>query len=86
MKLIANLSHVVQVLDDLEIDHAGGVFREVPKAHYTFIREARRALLTPSLRDPEGVLSLEEEARAEALAEAQAYRQGTLEGQEELPF
>jgi hypothetical protein len=51
--LIAKMSHVVQAVGDLEVGYAKGVFPDVPRAHDTFIREARRALLTPSLRDPD---------------------------------
>ena len=82
-KLIARLSHVLQVLDDLEVDYAQGVFDEVDEAHYAFTREARRALLSPSLQDPEGAMSPREEAIAEMYAQSEAEQLGATGGKDE---
>lgn len=77
----------MQVLDDLEPEYAEGAFEGAMEADQTFTREARRALLTPSLRDPEGVLTVEEEALASALREAEADDEQRQEPQQKgLPF
>jgi hypothetical protein len=55
LRLISNLTHVIEVLETLppDIDFARAVFRQATEAHAVFTREARRALLRPSLRDVE---------------------------------
>lgn len=79
LELIGKLTHVLQVLDDLEVEYAQGVFDEFGEANWTFMREARRALLSPSLQDPEGELSPEEQAAREALAEHEAEQLAAIE-------
>lgn len=69
LRLISNLSLTLTVLDDFEVDHAQGVFEDVGRSHETFARDARRAVLRPSLQDPAGAPTLEEAGAAEALAE-----------------
>ena len=73
LSLISNLSNVIILLvDDLDVEGAREAFTDVEEAHRVFTQEARRALLTPSLRHPEGALSVREEAHQKA--EDQAHR------------
>lgn len=84
LTLISQLSRVLVILDGFEVDYAESVFdEEVREAHHAFTREARRALLSPSLRDPEDVLSPREEALAEARAEWEADQLGAAPGENE---
>lgn len=79
LSLIGDLGHTLQVVDDFEIDYAqSNVFRNVSRSHELFTREARRAVLRPTLRDPEDAPTLEEEQAAKMLAES--------EGQGDVPF
>jgi hypothetical protein len=75
--LIANLSHTLEVADDFELYYArDSVFKGISRSHELFTREARRAVLQPSLRDPANEPTLEEQQAAERHAECEAEQSG----------
>jgi hypothetical protein len=52
LQLMGNLGHVAQVLEDEpDVDYMRGVFDKATEANAVFMREARRALVRPSLSD-----------------------------------
>lgn len=89
LALMGKISHTLQVVDDFELEYAEGVFGEVLHSHELFTREARRAVLRPSLHDPQDTPTLEEEQAAEMLAEYEAEQASPphrARGDEDAPF
>jgi hypothetical protein len=77
LSLISKLSMIVVVThDDADLESAREIFNESTLAHRTFTLEARRALLRPSLHDPDDAMTVELEAMHEELAESQAAERG----------